>query len=321
MYPKYQSVKFNPAFEAFFDNEETLINVCNAALTLPGNQKIVAATYQKCDVDDMLQGNPFDFFFSIEATLYNGEKRRIAMHKKSTISLIDEEILKSKPTNKPTLYKTVFGPSDLYFNYPRDYDYVIWFPFVNPNEIRTNTSIAVESLWDEWGRKYSKSRTTQYIYYEIETFSKALVDIETNEDKWLYLLKNSPNSQNDCPFSVSIFKQALDRITSDKLTMEFGERQKNAIFGQMDYLYRLNAARKSGYAEGRAEVLFNAILSQMNIPISTNRNELPKFIHQKVAASMLVDGIDPFYIIQNTFLSGHEIDEIQTELRKLQSKK
>ena len=32
-YPKYQSIKFNPAFAAFFDNEETIINVCNAALT------------------------------------------------------------------------------------------------------------------------------------------------------------------------------------------------------------------------------------------------------------------------------------------------
>lgn len=71
MYPKYQSVKFNPAFEAFFDNEEALINVCNAALSLSDNQKITAATYKKCDVDEMLQGNPFDFFFSIEATLQN----------------------------------------------------------------------------------------------------------------------------------------------------------------------------------------------------------------------------------------------------------
>ncbi len=36
---------------------------------------------------------------------------------------------------------------------------------------------------------------------------------------------------------------------------------------------------------------------------------------------MLVDGIDPFYIAQNTVLLGSEIEEIQTELRKLQTNK
>ena len=269
----------------------------------------------------MLQGNPFDFFFSIEAIQQNGSKLHIALHKKSIISLIDKEILISKPTEKSSPYKTIFGPGDLYINYPTDYDYVIWFSFVKPSDIHLTKTENIETHWDKWGRKYRKSTTSQYLYYEIETFSKALVDIKTDEDKWLYLLKNSPNSQEDCPFKNSIFEQALNRITSAKLTMEFGEIQKNAMFSQMDYLYRLNAARKSGYAEGRAEVLFNAILSQMNIPISTSRDKLPKFIHQKVAASMLVDGIDPFYIAQNTILFGTEIEEIQTELCKLQTKK
>ncbi len=100
MYPKYQSVKYNPAFGAFFDNEDAIINVCNEALSLRDNQKITATTYQKCDVDDMLQGNPFDFFFSIEATQQNGSKLHIALHKKSIISLIDKEILISKPSDK-----------------------------------------------------------------------------------------------------------------------------------------------------------------------------------------------------------------------------
>lgn len=241
MYPKYQSVKFNPAFESFFDNEEALVNVCNAALTLPNNQKIVAATYQKCGAEKMLQGYPIDFFFSIEATLQNGSKKLIALHKKSIFSSIDEEILKSKPIDEPASYKTVFGPGNLYINYPTDYDYVIWFSFVNPHGVCLNTCQNVESIWKEYKVQYRKSTITQYIYYEIETFSKALVDIETNEDKWLYLLKNSPNSQEDCPFCDPIFEQALGRITSAKLTMEFGERQKRAIFFQMDYFNRLNA--------------------------------------------------------------------------------
>jgi len=311
MYPKYQSVKFNPAFAAFFDDKETLINVCNAALTLSDNQKIIATTYKKCNVDDMLQGNPFDFFYSIEATQQNGSILHIALHKKSIISLIDNEILRSKPSQKPTPYKTVFGPGDLYINYATNYDYVIWFSFVKPCDIHLTTFVNAESIWDKWGRKYRKSTTPQYIYYEIETFSKAPVDINNDEDRWLYLLKNSPNSEEDCPFKDPIFKHALDRISSAKLTMEFGERQKNAIFCQMDYLYQLNEAQKSGYAQGRAEVLFNDILLQMQISCSTKRDELPKFIHQKVATSMLADGIDPFYIEQNTILSESEIREIQ----------
>lgn len=252
MYPKYQSVKFNPAFEAFFDNEKTLINVCNAALTLPGNQKIVAATYQKCGAEKMLQGHPIDFFFSIEAALQNGSKKLIALHKKSIFPSIDEEILKSNPTAEPAPYKTVFGPGDLYINHPTDYDYVIWFSFVNPRYFCLNTCQCVESIWDEYKVQYRKSATTQYIYYEIETFSKSLVDIKTDEDKWLYLLKNSPNSQENCPFCDPIFEQALSRITSAKLTMEFGERQKSAIYFQMDYFNRLNALQESVYAKMQA---------------------------------------------------------------------
>ena len=319
MYPKYQSVKFNPAFEVFFDNEEALINVCNAALSLSDNQKITAATYKKCDVDEMLQGNPFDFFFSIEATLQNGTKLHIALHKKSIISRIDKEILISEPTDKPFPYKTVFGPGDLYFNYPRHYDYVIWFSFVKPSNIHLSKSENLESEWDEWGRKYSKSTTTQYIYYEIESFSKNPIDLKNDEDRWLYLLKNSSNSEEDCPFKDSIFDHALSRITSAKLTMEFAERQKNAMFCQMDYLYRLDAAQKSGYAEGRAEALFKKILSQISIPISTNRDNLPKFIHQIVAVFMYDSGVDPFYIARNTNLSESEIKELQGTIHKLRN--
>lgn len=152
----------------------------------------------------MLQGHPIDFFFSIEAALQNGSKKLIALHKKSIFPSIDEEILKSNPTAEPAPYKTVFGPGDLYINHPTDYDYVIWFSFVNPRYFCLNTCQCVESIWDEYKVQYRKSATTQYIYYEIETFSKSLVDIKTDEDKWLYLLKNSPNSQENCPFAINI---------------------------------------------------------------------------------------------------------------------
>ena len=97
----------------------------------------------------------------------------------------------------------------------------------------------------------------KYILYDLTRFNKTLDDIRTDEDRWLYLLKNAGTS-NDLPdFDDDIIAQAIKRLlvktASEKLLKE---QAKNMVMTEeeLDYLASLRVrARAEGHAEGHAE--------------------------------------------------------------------
>ena len=316
MYPIYQSTTVNPAFEAFFDNAEALANFCNAALSPQKGKELVSVKYEACNMEKMLRGNPLDFFFSIEATMQDGSEIRIALHKKVFFSVYDEQVLNKKVTwINP--YKTMYGPEELFTSYHADYDYVIWLAYVEGDEFRRDAREVGDDFWEKRGRPSRKASCTQYICYDINGFNKNMSELESDEDRWLFLLKNIPCSDACYSFGKPVFDEALGRVMSAKLTLEFACRQQEEMFCQMEYLDQLKAARKSGRAEGIADSAYRIILSELRIPLSTERSELPLFVHHLVAAYMLDKNIDPFYVARCTEIFEQDVKVLKEQMSSL----
>lgn len=316
MCPIYQSVEINPAFEAFFDSEEALGNFCNAAIPLRNEQKIISLQYEKCDREKMLQGNPIDFFFSIDALLNDESKLRIALHKKSTYSLVDEQVITNELAKRQTPYKITCGPGDLYINYPKDYDCVIWISFASDECKRVWSDEESEKMWNEWHRPYRKTKSTRYVCYEINNFSKEISQLESDEDRWLFLLRNTPRAEEAYSLGISAFDNALKRISSSEVLLKFALRQQNEAFFQSEFLYEKECARKRGRAQG----CYECALRSLGLPESAQKEDLSEKDRLCVALFMLEHEIDPFYVARLTDLSDSNVAELQKNLLKHLSK-
>ena len=101
------------------------------------------------------------------------------------------------------------------------------------------------------------SEKVKYILYDLTQFSKKRDEINTAEDRWLYLLKNAGSSDDLPDFDDSVIAKAIKRLlvgtASEKLLKE---QAKNMVMTEeeLDYLASLKVrARAEGKAEGLAE--------------------------------------------------------------------
>lgn len=97
----------------------------------------------------------------------------------------------------------------------------------------------------------------KYILYDLTRFNKTLDEIQTDEDRWLYLLKNAGSSNELPDFDDDVIAQAIKRLlvkTASETLLK--EQAKNMVLTEeeLDYLASLRVrARAEGHAEGRSE--------------------------------------------------------------------
>ena len=132
--------------------------------------------------------------------------------------------------------------------------------------------------------------------YDLTQFSKKRDEINTAEDRWLYLLKNAGSSDDLPDFDDSVIAKAIKRLlvgtASEKLLKE---QAKNMVMTEeeLDYLASLKVrARAEGMAEGLAEGKTEgyadalSVFEKLGIPpekiaeakamLSAKKNESPK---------------------------------------------
>ena len=306
-YPTYQSVEINPAFGAFFDSEDALVNFCNAAISLPNELKIVSLTYEKCGRDKMLQGTPIEFFFSINAMLSDQSKLRIAVHKKSIYSSIDHQILGNKSFRHFSPYKITCEPGELFSAHSEHYDYVIWLAFTTEKYRTDRTDKEFEQISKSWGQTYRKTTSTCYICYEIPLFTKELEYLETDEDRWIFLLRTTPQANKAFFLGIPVFDSALKRIMSSEVSLKLAMQQDAESDIQMEFLYQMKNARD----RGRADSCYKTALVALGLPESTSKEDLPSQKRQVIALFMLDEGVDPFYTAIYTDLPQNEVEKLQ----------
>ena len=112
----------------------------------------------------------------------------------------------------------------------------------------------------------------KYILYDLTRFNKTLDDIRTDEDRWLYLLKNAGSASNLPDFDDDIIAQAINRLLVKNASGTLlKEQATNMVMTEeeLDYLASLKVrARAEGRAEGEANGHADAIsvLQDMGLP-------------------------------------------------------
>lgn len=143
-------------------------------------------------------------------------------------------------------------------------------------------------LMDQRNREFFKD--FQLIFIELLKFNKHQVSLETDLDKWLFLLKFlsswdiCPESFREVPFATALTLCFLDNLSDEE---------------------------KNNYKESLE--LYKKNLSVTQIVIKQSR----KLEKLEIAKKAIMGGADPIFIRQITGLSKEEIDDLTSEILPL----
>ena len=138
--------------------------------------------------------------------------------------------------------------------------FAIWvcdFPLEKQDEYRGTWAIRNE-------KGLTITEKVKYILYDLTRFNKTLDDVQTDEDRWLYLLKNAGSSNELPDFDDNVIAQAIKRLlvktASEKLLKE---QAKNMVLTEeeLDYLASLKVRARD---EGRADVI--SVMQDVGLP-------------------------------------------------------
>jgi conserved hypothetical protein (putative transposase or invertase) len=134
-----------------------------------------------------------------------------------------------------------------------------------------------------------------YVYIELPKFVKSLDELETNFDRWMYLLKSLP-TLNDRPKEIQgkIFDKFFKIAEINKLTPQEMKDYNKSILEYSDVRDAANCAREEGFKEG--EEKGRKILEEREIEIAKN---------------LLKKGISTEIIEQCTGLTAEEIESLR----------
>ena len=93
----------------------------------------------------------------------------------------------------------------------------------------------------------------KFIYIELPKFNKTIDELETHQDKWLYLFRHLPEiEERPKPFQDPVFLQLLEVAEIAKLSREEQDSYQSSLKYYRDMNNVIETAREEGRAEGRA---------------------------------------------------------------------
>jgi hypothetical protein len=90
------------------------------------------------------------------------------------------------------------------------------------------------------------SSKNKYIVIDLAKFDKKFEELESDEDRWLYILKNAGSSRTPLKFDDPAFEEALGRIECENASEELLTRQANMT----DYINVCRTAVAESYDDG-----------------------------------------------------------------------
>ena len=143
--------------------------------------------------------------------------------------------------------------------------------FVLFNEFEDDNEYVIESV--SLTRKRTKTKYSDklnFVFVELPKFRKTEEELETNVDKWLYILKNLSHLE-DRPVSVQgkIFEDLFKLAEITQLTKSDMKEYKKSVLKYHDVRDAMSCAREESHEEGRKEEKMAIIQKclQMNMPI------------------------------------------------------
>ena len=262
----YLDPLYDAAFKAFLNDEQALVSFLNGVFQLEGDNRITSVTIKNTEVN-IIFPQVKTFRLDICATTSNGFCINVEMQKAKHSRFIERILLQ----HSAFMLQSKYEWDQNFFKDPakelsdeeraqRDasrYEipptFAIWicdFPLEKQSGYRGTWAIRNE-------KGLTLTDKVKYILYDLTQFNKTLDAIKTDEDRWLYLLKNAGSSDDLPDFDDDAIARAIKRLlvktASDSLLKE---QAKNMVMTEeeLDYLASLKVrARAQGKAEGLAE--------------------------------------------------------------------
>lgn len=268
----YLDPLYDAAFKAFLNDEQALISFLNGVFQFEGENRITSVTIKNTEIN-IIFPQVKTCRLDIRATTSNGYSINVEMQKAKHSRFIerillqhsafmlqskyewDQEFLK-QPTKDLTDEERSRREASRYEIPPTFAIWVCDFPLEKQDEYRGTWAIRNE-------KGLTITEKVKYILYDLTRFNKTLDDVQTDEDRWLYLLKNAGSSNELPDFDDDVIAQAIKRLlvktASEKLLKE---QAKNMVLTEeeLDYLASLRVrARAEGKEEGKDEGHADAI--------------------------------------------------------------
>jgi len=249
-WPRYADILSNGGFKAFFgdeNNKDEVMSLINALL--PGHRKVADIEYRPTELQGPLIGHSKEFQFDFICRDESGAVFLVEMqryHEKSwfkrCVSYASRAYDRQNRTgfdyDVPPVY--LIGLMGVDINHP---DRKYWADkYISEYTFREREC---HDLLDE---------TIVIIFAELTRFHKGEDECETEQDRLLYLLKNSgkmevpPRWSSDGPC-----KDILDALEIDDFSQEKREQYDKDMYDEKRRNGELAAAREAGLAEGHAE--------------------------------------------------------------------
>ena len=235
----YLDPLYDAAFKAFLNDEQALVSFLNGVFRFEGENRITSVTIKNTEIN-IIFPQVKTCKLDIRATTSNGFCINVEMQKAKHFS-------RNQQRNSPM--KNVLGREASRYEIPPTF--AIWvcdFPLEKQDEYRGTWAIRNE-------KGLTITEKVKYILYDLTRFNKMLDEIRTDEDRWLYLLKNA-GSSNDLPdFDDDVIAQAIKRLlvkTASETLLK--EQAKNMVMTEeeLDYLASLKVRARD---EGRADAI------------------------------------------------------------------
>ena len=284
---KYLDPRCDPAFRALLDSEDALMNFLNAILHFEGENAIQSLTYTVQDEIFHLP-EPYRVKFDIGARTRAGKRIDVEMQKLKLNDYIDRMmiynaflLLRAKNDyNKDIGFRNIPDAKKEKFRYKLPEIYSIWI-MDHPVQFMENVYRDEIGLYNQSsigrGGCVPISAKNKYIIVDLTKFNKLKDKLETDEDRWLYILKNAGSSSSLPEFDNPTFEDALRRIECDTASDELLIRQAN----MKDFLYAYSDAIDESFEKG---------VEKQRIDGEKKRdNAIKSLLSQKVAPDVIAN--------------------------------
>ena len=254
---KYLDPRCDPAFRALLDSEDALVNFLNAILHFEGENAIESLTYTVQQDELFHLPEPYRVKFDIGARTKAGKRIDVEMQKLKLNDYVDRMmiynaflLLRAKNDyNKEIDFQNLPDSKKEKFRYTLPEIYSIWI-MDYPVQFMGNVYRDEVGLYNlsSVGKEgcIPISTKNKYIIVDLTKFNKSKDNLETDEDRWLYILKNAGSSSSLPEFDNPTFEDALRRIECDTASDELLIKQAN----MKDFLYAYSDAIDESFEKG-----------------------------------------------------------------------
>ena len=254
----YLDPRCDPAFRALLDSEASLVNFLNGVMYLEGDDAIQSLTYTIQQDETFRLPEPYRVKFDIGARTKAGKRIDIEMQQLKLKDYIPRMmiynaflLLRSKNDyDKVIGFRKLPDAEKEKYRYKLPEIYSIWIMDYSVDFMRDGIYHDEIALYNKSciGKASCVPITTKnkYIVIDLTKFNKPFDKLESDEDSWLYILKNAGTSRSSLKFDNPAIEDALRRIECGSASEELLIRQANMT----DYINVCRTAVAESYDDG-----------------------------------------------------------------------